>query len=86
MSSFILFCSASLPRERQQTIAFEMSVAGLIADGMMDFGNLLAMPILTSLDDPQRWIVEFIRAATEGCLLMFDDALKQYSKEAIVRL
>lgn len=73
----------SIPVDRQQSISFELAVAGLIAEGMFDFGDLLAMPILTALDDSQKWILDFVEAASEGSLSMFEAAMTHSQQQAI---
>ncbi|XP_055388579.1 26S proteasome non-ATPase regulatory subunit 13-like, partial [Condylostylus longicornis] len=74
----------SIPLQRQQLIAYDLAVAGLIADGMFDFGTLISAPILTTLDPSQKWVVDFIEAASEGSLPMFESAMKQYPQQANV--
>lgn len=51
---------------------------------MFDFGDLLAMPILTALDDSQKWILDFVEAASEGSLSMFEAAMTHSQQQAIV--
>lgn len=68
--------------ENKPQTAFELCIAGLVAPGMFDFGDLRTAAILTTLegDVDKEWILDFVDAAVDGSLPAYKAALQRHSK------
>eukprot|EP00118_Oscarella_pearsei_P004294 m.18131 g.18131 ORF g.18131 m.18131 type:complete len:380 (+) comp27601_c0_seq1:92-1231(+) len=61
-----------IPVEEQRDRAFKLSLAAVLGDGVYNFGELLAHPILCSLQrTEQSWLVDFLYAFNSGNLQQF---------------
>jgi len=72
----------SIPLPEQQAIAFDMGLAALISKDIHNFGELLAQPILTSLNGtPGEWLKHFLFAFNSGNIDKFNQFTTQYKNE-----
>jgi len=69
-----------IPAHDKSRLAFEVSVASLIAEGEFDFGELLQQEILKTLDGDATygWIMDLLNAFVEGKFELYDEALKKH--------
>eukprot|EP01063_Lacrimia_lanifica_P024048 TRINITY_DN32018_c0_g1_i1.p1 TRINITY_DN32018_c0_g1~~TRINITY_DN32018_c0_g1_i1.p1 ORF type:complete len:388 (+),score=210.68 TRINITY_DN32018_c0_g1_i1:88-1251(+) len=59
--------TANVPVAKQQAIAFDLSVAALLAKKVHNFGELINHPILDTLaDSPHAWLAELLRIFNAG--------------------
>jgi len=66
-----------IPLEEQQSIAFDMGIAALISKDIHNFGELLAQPVLKSLDGtPREWLKHFLVAFNAGDIAKYEQFLK----------
>jgi 26S proteasome regulatory subunit N9 len=71
-----------IPEEERPGLAFEISVAALIAPEEFIFGELLQQELLTALDgSPYQWIKTFLTAFGEGDFDRYDAALAKHKGE-----
>jgi len=62
--------------EDQQGLAFDMGIAALISKDIHNFGELLAQPVLKSLDGTQReWLKHFLVAFNAGDIARYEHFL-----------
>uniref|UniRef100_A0A0K8RFA5 26S proteasome non-ATPase regulatory subunit 13 n=1 Tax=Ixodes ricinus TaxID=34613 RepID=A0A0K8RFA5_IXORI len=62
-----------IPREEQASRAFALCLAALLGEGVYNFGELLAHPILECLQNSeQQWVVELLYAFNSGSLARYE--------------
>jgi len=65
-----------IPASEQQAIAFDMGIAALVSTTIYNFGELLAQPVLKSLDGtPGGWLRHFLVAFNAGDINKFEQFL-----------
>lgn len=70
---------AKIPMEDRSQLAFEIGVAALVAAEEFNFGELLQLELLASLEGSQyAWIKDVLQAFGEGKFDMYDDALAKH--------
>lgn len=75
-----------LPLEEQAQRAFDLSLAGLLADGIYNFGELLAHKVLDVLrDTDKQWLVDLLAAFNSGDIAKFEDLKPQWSTQEDLR-
>jgi len=73
--------SAILEEDRPR-LAFEISVAGMIAEEEFIFGELLQQELLLSMDgSPYAWVKDFLQAFGEGKFELYDAALAKHKAQ-----
>ncbi|XP_065834428.1 26S proteasome non-ATPase regulatory subunit 13-like [Oscarella lobularis] len=61
-----------IPVEERRDRAFKLSIAAILGDGVYNFGELLAHPILSSLQETEhQWLVDLLYAFNSGSLPKF---------------
>jgi len=76
-----LGCSslAELSHEEQREHAKNLSLAALIGDGIYNFGELLAHPILNSIAGlKEKWLIELLKAFNAGDIQQYHAMRKQW--------
>lgn len=69
------------PRDQWAQQAFFLGLAALLGDGVYNIGELLAHPILESLQNTENeWLVELLKAFNTGDINKFNDMKKIWSK------
>lgn len=64
----------SLEPEVQKNLAIDMSLAALVGEGVFNFGEVLAQPILATLDNtPNAWLHELLKVYSAGDIGRFND-------------
>jgi 26S proteasome regulatory subunit N9 len=64
----------SLAPEVQVNLAIDMSLAALVGQGVFNFGEVLAQPILATLDNtPNAWLHELLKVYSAGDIERFND-------------
>merc|ERR1712018_939072 len=79
-----LGCSevSDLSKEEQQSHAFHLSLAALLGKDVYNFGELLAHPILTSLNGtPNEWLVNLLMAFNSGDVQAYEKLRGQWTKQ-----
>jgi len=71
-----------IPVSEQAGLAFDMGLAALVATDIHNFGELLAHPILKSLDGtPRSWLKDFLFAFNSGDLDKYDQYLRTFRNQ-----
>jgi len=71
-----------LPLPQQREHAAHLSVAALVGDGIYNFGELLAHPVLSSLRGTnQEWLITLLKAFNTGNITEFDSMKKQWQTD-----
>ncbi|KAH8414437.1 hypothetical protein KR215_006518 [Drosophila sulfurigaster] len=69
------------PKDQWAQQAFFLGLAALLGDGVYNIGELLAHPILESLQNTENeWLVELLKAFNTGDINKFNDMKKIWSK------
>jgi len=64
----------AVPLSEQQALAFDMGIAALVSVDIHNFGELLAHPVLKSLQGTHReWLVHFLYAFNSGDIQQFEN-------------
>jgi len=65
--------------QEQQILSYSMGIAALVSKEIYNFGELLASPILASLDGtPREWLKHFLYAFNSGNINKFESLVGQY--------
>jgi len=73
---------AAISLEERPRVAFEIGVAGMLAEEEYIFGELLEQELLASLDGTQyAWVKDILKAFGEGRFDMYDEALKKHKAQ-----
>lgn len=76
----------TIPLEEQKTRAYTLSLAALLGDGVYNFGELLAHPILESLQGSDKtWIVDLLHAFNSGSLERYEELHTSWRKESLLK-
>ncbi|OXA59758.1 26S proteasome non-ATPase regulatory subunit 13 [Folsomia candida] len=71
-----------LPLDEQRDHAKHLSVAALVSDGIYNFGELLAHPILNSLEGTKdKWLIELLKTFNAGEIKAFNNMKRQWQTE-----
>lgn len=72
-----------IPKEEKPKLAFEVSVAALIAEGEFNFGELLQQDLLQVLEGDAKygWVMDLIKAFGEGRFDIYDEALAKHASQ-----
>lgn len=71
---------SAIPEEERPSLAFQISVAALIAEDEFNFGELMQQELLASLEGSQfEWIKDFLTAFAEGKFDLYDASLANHS-------
>ncbi|KAJ8032627.1 26S proteasome non-ATPase regulatory subunit 13 [Holothuria leucospilota] len=71
-----------IPELEQKERAFNLSLAALLGEGVYNFGELLAHPILLSFKDTDnKWLVELLYAFNSGNLDMFESMMPTWKQQ-----
>eukprot|EP01097_Dermamoeba_algensis_P005205 TRINITY_DN3303_c0_g1_i1.p1 TRINITY_DN3303_c0_g1~~TRINITY_DN3303_c0_g1_i1.p1 ORF type:complete len:392 (+),score=101.77 TRINITY_DN3303_c0_g1_i1:53-1228(+) len=63
----------TIPDFQKRALAFDLSLAALVGEGIYSFGELLAQPVLDSLKGtPNEWIVHFVTAFNFGSIAKYE--------------
>ncbi|XP_046573249.1 26S proteasome non-ATPase regulatory subunit 13-like [Haliotis rubra] len=74
---------ADIAAGEQVERAFNLGLAAILGDGVYNFGELLAHPILETLKGTERsWLVDLLFAFNSGNIAKFDDLKKQWQTQA----
>merc|ERR1712018_899121 len=79
-----LGCSevSDLSKEEQQSHAFHLSLAALLGKDVYNFGELLAHPILTSLNGtPNEWLIKLLLAFNSGDLETYEKLRSEWTTQ-----
>ncbi|KAG8189314.1 hypothetical protein JTE90_019071 [Oedothorax gibbosus] len=69
--------------EDKKSRAFTLSLAALLGDGVYNFGELLAHPILNSLKGTgKEWVIDLLYTFNSGNLVRYEELRKQWSSQA----
>jgi len=72
----------NLPLVDQQTLAFDMGIAALVSTDIHNFGELLASPVLKSLENTKaEWLKNFLFAFNSGNIGQFENYITQYKSD-----
>jgi len=72
-----------IDEEEKKSRAFTLSLAALLGDGVYNFGELLAHPILNSLRGTSReWVIELLYTFNSGNLSKYEELRKCWSSQA----
>lgn len=70
---------ADIPEKERAGLAFEISVAGLIADDEFNFAELLQQELMGSLNGTsQAWMKDLVTAFSEGKFALYDEAMQKH--------
>ena len=64
--------------QQQQERAFTLSLAALLGEDIYNFGELLQHPIMNSLDESKKWIVNLLEAFNTGDLSSYERLRPQW--------
>lgn len=71
-----------IPREEQASRAFALCLAALLGEGVYNFGELLAHPILECLQgSEQQWVVELLYAFNSGSLAQYEALRSSWAEQ-----
>lgn len=72
-----------IPTDEKPRLAFEISVAALIAEGEFNFGELMQQELLQSLEGDAKygWIMDLLKAFGEGRFELYDEALAKHAQQ-----
>jgi len=71
-----------LPKDRQHERAYSLSLAALLGEGIYNFGELLAHPILDAVrNTDKQWIVDLLYAFNSGDIAKFNDGAGLLQKQ-----
>merc|ERR1712141_156388 len=74
---------SDLSKEDQQSHAFHLSLAALLGKGIYNFGELLAHPVLQTLNGtPNEWLINLLVAFNSGDVKAYDKLRPQWTKQA----
>ncbi|KAF8789120.1 26S proteasome non-ATPase regulatory subunit like protein [Argiope bruennichi] len=74
---------SEIDEEEKKAKAFTLSLAALLGDGVYNFGELLAHPILNSLKGTSKeWVVDLLYTFNSGNLGKYEDLRKLWSTQA----
>lgn len=77
---------ADIPVEDQRDKAFKLGLAALLGEGVYNFGELLAHPILESLKDTDnKWLVELLFVFNSGDLKRFQSLEEKWATQPDLR-
>jgi len=79
-----LGCSelSNLSKEEQQSHAFHLSLAALLGKDVYNFGELLAHPILASLNGtPNEWLIKLLLAFNSGDVQTYEKLRPEWTKQ-----
>ena len=63
-------------------LAMDLSLAALTGEGVFHFGNVVATPILTALENtPEAWLMEFMHAMAKGDIVLFRSLSEKYAAQ-----
>jgi len=69
-----------IPKQEQENLTYSMGIAALVSKDIYNFGELLANPILQSLDGTNReWLKHFLLAFNSGNIGRFEELVKLHS-------
>ncbi|KAL3883921.1 hypothetical protein ACJMK2_030147 [Sinanodonta woodiana] len=72
----------TIPSGEQVERAFNLGLAAVLGEGVYNFGELLAHPILESLKNTDKeWLVHLLYAFNSGNITKFDELKKQWSTQ-----
>jgi len=72
----------SIPAAEQNALAFDMGLAALVSRDIFNFGELLAHPVLNSLQGtPNAWLKDFLFAFNSGDVARYETFLQQNAKD-----
>ncbi|KAL1470827.1 hypothetical protein MTO96_024003 [Rhipicephalus appendiculatus] len=75
-----------IPLEEQRQRAFALCLAALLGEGVYNFGELLAHPILECLQGTDRhWVVQLLSAFNSGSLAQYEELRPSWSRQSRVR-
>lgn len=71
-----------LPPAERFELAVDLSIAALTGDGVFNFGEVLATPILQALDGTdKRWLAQLLHAFNRGDIDEFNDIVARHQSE-----
>ncbi|XP_077999881.1 26S proteasome non-ATPase regulatory subunit 13-like [Glandiceps talaboti] len=71
-----------IPAEEQAQRAFNLGLAALLGEGVYNFGELLAHPVLNSLKEGEKqWLVDLLFAFNSGNLQRYEDLKAQWNQQ-----
>merc|ERR1711983_766425 len=74
---------SDLSKEDQQSHAYHLSLAALLGKGIYNFGELLAHPVLQTLNGtPNEWLINLLVAFNSGDVKAYDKLRPQLTKQA----
>jgi len=77
---------SDLSQEEQREHAKHLSIAALVAEGIYNFGELLAHPVLTSLKGTHSaWLVDLLAAFNSGDIQMYEKMKKQWMTDPTLK-
>ena len=77
--------TSALPSLESQHLAYDLSIAALISDGIYNFGELLLHPILSTLiSTPHAWLRDVLFAFNKGDLAAYDALKGNFSNEPLL--
>ncbi|XP_042902309.1 26S proteasome non-ATPase regulatory subunit 13 [Parasteatoda tepidariorum] len=69
--------------EEKKSRAFTLSLAALLGEGVYNFGELLAHPILNSLKETSKeWVIELLYTFNSGDLAKYEELSKSWKQQA----
>ncbi|WAR07666.1 PSD13-like protein [Mya arenaria] len=72
----------TIPSGEHAERAFNLGLAAILGDGVYNFGELLAHPILESLRNTERdWVVQILYAFNSGNISKFDELKKSWGQQ-----
>eukprot|EP00922_Rhytidocystis_sp_ex-Travisia-forbesii_P002672 GHVS01003949.1.p1 GENE.GHVS01003949.1~~GHVS01003949.1.p1 ORF type:complete len:337 (-),score=72.43 GHVS01003949.1:213-1094(-) len=69
----------SIPPEGRVQLAYDISMAAVIADSTYNFGELLQLPLISELKDSKSWVYALLVALNEGRWDLFDKAFQTHN-------
>lgn len=68
--------------DKQRDLAADMALAALTGDGLYNFGEIMATPIIASLEGtPDAWLAEMLRVFSRGDVETFNTLMDQHSEQ-----
>jgi 26S proteasome regulatory subunit N9 len=70
----------SMPQDERYILATDIALAAMTADGVYNFGEVIATPILQVLiGSPNEWMADIVHALHNGSILAFNAVLENHS-------
>lgn len=77
--------TSALSEPESQHLAYDLSVAALVSDGIYNFGELLLHPILSTLSSTSHaWLRDVLFAFNKGDLTAYESLKVKFSKEPLL--